>query len=123
MIVKKLAPILVMAAFVAGCAKPAPTADQVPPSDYAKSTKASVLSFVKSAKEDTRKNPKAAGTRAETYLESLQGAATYQTGEAKQICEDLVKKCKEVVESAKRSPGEVGKKLDEMAALANKLPG
>ena len=34
----------------------------------------------------------------------------------------LVQKCKEVAEVAKRS-GDVKKKLDELATIANKLPG
>ena len=91
----------------------------MPAADYAKDVKASVLRFVQSTKE----NPKAAGPQAEIFLEQLQGHAKRNVGEHKATYEQLVQKCKELSESGKRPPDEVRKKLDEMAALANKLPG
>jgi hypothetical protein len=110
---------LALAVLASGCSKSKPSPTAMPAADYAKDTKNSVLSFVNSAKE----SPKAAGAQAEMFLEQLQGYAKRQVGDNKDIYEQLVQKCKEVSESAKRSPGDVRKKLDEMAALANKLPG
>ena|SRR5437867_3907558 len=102
----------------AGCGPSRPAPIELAPSAYAKQVKESVLSFVQSGKE----SPKAVAGRAEVFLENLQGYARRPLDENKPIYEELVQKCKEVAEVAKRS-GDVKKKLDELATIANKLPG
>src|SRR5262249_31175478 len=88
---------------------------------YAKATKESVQQFAKAVKE----NPKQAGGLAEALLERLQVYTSRPVGENKAIYEELTQKCKSLLEAAKKSPGsaEVQKIANDMAALANKLPG
>jgi hypothetical protein len=107
--------------FASGCPRkqPAGKSETADPAEYAKATKQQVLGVVQLAKE----SPKSAGGQAEALLERLQAAPERLTGDNKPIYEELTKKCKELVDAAKRSPGDVTRLADQMAALANKLPG
>jgi hypothetical protein len=91
------------------------------PTEFARTTKQQVQQFVRAAKE----TPKSAGGQAEALLERLTVYKSRPVGDNGPIYEQLLEKCKEIVDSAKRSPGsaEVMKKVEEMAALASKLPG
>jgi hypothetical protein len=91
------------------------------PAEYARATKQQVLRFVQVANENLR----SAGGEAEALLERLQVYTSRPVGENKSIYEQLTQTCKELVDAAKRSPGsaDVKKKVDELTALANKLPG
>ena len=91
------------------------------PTEFARTTKQQVQQFVRAAKEA----PRSAGGDAVALLERLEVYKARPIGDNGPIYEQLVQKCKEVIDAAKRSPGsaEVMKKLDEMAALAGKLPG
>lgn len=112
--------VLCIAAFAAALASSAcghkPSPADIKEADYSKDMKESVLVFVKAAKE----NPKGAGNQAEVFVEKLQGYGQRPVGANKEVYEQLVQKCKEVVDLSRKS-GDVRKKLDEMAALANKL--
>lgn len=117
----KLASILTalsLAIFVPGCGPYRPGPIEITETNYSKEIKESVAGFVRSAKE----NIKTVGPQAEIFLEKLQGYSQRPVGANKDVYEQLVQKCKEVADTAKKS-GDVRKKLDEMAALANKLPG
>jgi len=88
--------------------------------EFARTTKTQVLQFVKAAKENT----KTAGGQAEALFERLQVYKSRPVGSNGPVYEEMLQKCKELVDTAKKSPGsgEVTRKLDELAALANKLP-
>jgi len=108
---------------VAGCAgggKGTAKAEGEDAAEFARTTKTQVLQFVKVSKE----NPKTAGGQAEALLERLQVYKSRPVGSNGPVYEDMLQKCKELVDAAKKSPGsgEVTRKLDELAALANKLP-
>jgi Txe/YoeB family toxin of Txe-Axe toxin-antitoxin module len=114
--------VLSLALAVVGCSsKSTMKSEGQDPAEYARATKQQVLQFVKSAKE----NPKSARGDAEALLERLQVYTSRPVGDNQAIYEQLVKKCQDLISTAKRSPGsgDVSKKLDELAALANKLPG
>src|SRR5262245_60591632 len=113
------AAVLVAVAF--GCARPAKPTDKLDAAGYAHLIKRMVLEFVQEAK----KNPESAGQRASDLLETLKRYPNQPFGEYKEIYGQLTKKCGALLEEAQRSPGStaVTKQLDEMAALANKLPG
>jgi hypothetical protein len=114
--------VLSLGLAVVGCSsKSTMKSEGEDPAEFARATKQQVLQFVKSAKE----NPKSAGGDAEALLERLQVYTSRPVGDNQAVYEQLVKKCQELVNTAKRSPGsgDVTKKLDELAALANKLPG
>jgi len=115
---------VVLIATACGCSGRGPAAKKAEgedPAEYARATKQQVLQFVQMANE----NMKSAGGQAEALLERLQVHTTRPVGENKTIYEQLTQTCKELVDAAKRSPGsaDVKKKVDELAALANKLPG
>ena len=110
-----------LALAAAGCSgRPAVKAEGNDPAEYARATKQQVLQFVKAAKEA----PRSAGGQAEALLERLQVYPSRPVGDNQPTYEQLTQKCKELVDVAKRSPGsaDVRKKLDELAALASKLP-
>jgi hypothetical protein len=109
---------MALPALALGCGPSRPAPVQMQPSLYAKQLKAKVHTFVKASKE----NPKGVAGRSEIFLEILQDSAKRPPDENKPIYEELVQKCKDVLATARRSPGEVNKKLDEMAVVANKLP-
>src|SRR5262245_40821156 len=113
------AAVLVAVAF--GCARPAKPTDKLDAAGYARLIKRLVLEFVQEAK----KNPEAAGQKASDLLETLKSHPKQPVGEHKEIYAELTTKCGALLEAAKRSPGSAAthKHLDEMAALANKLPG
>jgi hypothetical protein len=96
-------------------------ASEDPATVYARTTKIRVLEFVQEAK----KRPKSLGQGASVLLETLEVHPNQAVGEHKNVYELLTRKCKELVDLANRSPGsaEIHKKLNEMAALANQLPG
>jgi len=108
----------VLLVVVTGCGQSRPAPIPMETSEYAKQLKANVLRFVQAGKE----NPKAIAGRAEIFLETLQDHTRRTVDENKPVYEELVRKCKEVVDTSQGS-GDVKKKLDEMATLANKLPG
>src|SRR5262245_3655706 len=100
-----------------GCPRKPPTGktESADPTEYARATKQAVLGVVTVAKE----SPKSAAGQAEGLLERLQAAPERLTGDNKPIYEELTRKCKELVDAAKRGSAEVGKLADQMAALAN----
>jgi len=114
--------VLLALFLAAGCSRKATgPVEGTDAAEYAKATKQQVLAFAQVAKE----NPKSAGGQAEGLLERLQVHPTRPVGDNKPIYEELTKKCKDLVDAAKRSPGsaEVTKLVSEMVDLANKLPG
>ena len=114
-----LSVLLILAA--TGCPKKQPPGktESADPTEYARATKQTVLGVVQSAKE----NPKSAAGQAEGLLERLQAAPERLMGDNKPIYEELTKKCKELVDAAKRGSADVTRLANEMADLANKLPG
>jgi hypothetical protein len=104
-----------------GCSGSAADRDAKDPAVYARAIKKDVADFVQAAK----KRPKTVKEQAAIFLEKLEAHASHPVGDHKAIYEQLTQKCKELVAAAKSSPGsaEVTKKLNEMAALADKLPG
>jgi hypothetical protein len=113
--------VAVLAALGFGCSSgPAPLTNQ-DSTEYARTIKQKVLDFV----QDAKKSPKTVGQEAAVLVEMLEVYPSQPVGEYKAILADLTEKCKQLAEAAKRSPGsaEVTKLLNEMAALANKLPG
>jgi hypothetical protein len=95
-------------------------AESKDPNVYARSIKTDVLNFVKDAKE----NPRTIVGNGSILLEKLQAHPSHPVGDNKATYEALVQKCKELVEAARTSgAADVNRKLEEMSALANKLPG
>jgi hypothetical protein len=90
------------------------------PAVYARSIRHDVHQFVQSSKE----SPRTVRDQATVFLEKLESYPSHPVGENGQIYEDLTRKCKELIEAAKRGPtsADVARKLDEMKALADKLP-
>ena len=107
----------------AGCAgnKSAVKAEGDDAAEYAKTTKQQVKQCVQVGRE----NPRTVGAEAEALLERLQVHTSRPVGEHKATYEQLTQKCKDLVDAAKKSPGssEVKKLLDDLNALADKLPG
>jgi transcription initiation factor IIE alpha subunit len=106
---------LMLVAF--GCSAPPP------PQKSAAATKQQVLEFVKKTKENLRS--KSVADDAAVFLEGLRSNQAKAADDGNgALYDDLCQKCKQVVETARNSPGsqEVAKKLDELAEIANKLP-
>ena len=108
----------VLAACVAGCGPSRPAPIVMKPDAYAKSMKENVLIFVQQSKE----SPRSVAQRGEVLLETLQDYKKRPQDENQAVYAELVEKGKDVVQTAQKS-GDVKKKLDELAAIANKLPG
>jgi hypothetical protein len=99
-----------------GCSKPVVVGSK----DTARAMKQATRNLVARAKE----NPKAGARQAEALGESLQALAHKGTDENRSIYEEMANKCKEIADLSDRPGGsDVTKKLDELVALANKLPG
>jgi hypothetical protein len=92
--------------------------DAKDPAAYARSMKQDVQQFVQESKQNLR----SVKDQAPLFLEKLEAYPSHPVGDNGPIYEELTKKCKELVEAASRS-GDVRKKLDELAAIANRLPG
>jgi hypothetical protein len=103
----------------AGCSKP--KLDSQTPDYYARDIKRDVHNFVQAAKT----NPKIAGQEGAILLEKLEAYPTQPVGDYEEIYAQLAAKCKELVEAANRKApaAEISAKLNQLAALANKLPG
>jgi len=104
-----------------GCKpKPQGTPENADATEFGRATRQQVLGFVKVARE----SPKGAAAQAQALLERLEVHGSRPVGDNKPVYEELTQKCKSVVEAAKASPGsaEVNKLLNEMEALAKKLP-
>jgi hypothetical protein len=105
--------------FISGCKRETQAdLDAKDPAVYARSIKEDVKQFV----QESKQNPRSVKDQAPLFLEKLEAYPSHAVGDNGPIYEELTKKCKELVEAASRS-GDVRKKLDELAAIANKLPG
>jgi hypothetical protein len=91
--------------------------DAKDPAVYARMIKQDVQQFV----QDAKQNPRTLKDQASIFLEKLEAHTSQPVGDNGPIYEQLTQKCKELVEAASRL-GDARKKLDEMAALAKKLP-
>jgi hypothetical protein len=107
---------------LAGCSGSSPKSlDSQDPAKYAQKIKSQVYSFV----EEARRNPRTAGEQAAVLLEELETYQNRPVGSHGSIYAQLLQTCQQLVEAAKTAGGkaEVDKKLSEMKALADQLPG
>jgi hypothetical protein len=109
------------ALLLAGCLKGPAKLDTKDPDYYAQKIKRQVYELVQAAWQD----PKAAGPQGSVLLEELEGYKTQPVGDHEATYEQLLQKCRELVEAANRraSQAQIRKTLGEMKALADKLPG
>lgn len=109
---------VVLAAGVAGCGPSRPAPIVMKPDAYAKQMKENILIFVQQSKE----SPRSVAQRGEVLLETLHDYKKRPQDQNQALYEELLQKAKEIQQTAQKS-GDVKPKLDELAALANKLPG
>jgi hypothetical protein len=107
---------------LAGCSPPKPkNLDSEDPGKYAQKIKSQVYSFV----EEARRNPRSVSEQGAVLLEELDIYQKQPVGSHGSIYAQLLQSCQQLVEAAKTAGGkaEVDKKLSEMKALADQLPG
>jgi hypothetical protein len=104
-----------------GCSTKPTNLDSQDPAKYAQKIKVQVYSLV----EEGRRKPRTVGEEAAVLLEELEIYQKQPVGSHGSIYGQLLQTCQQLVEAAKTSGGkaEVDKKLGEMKALADQLPG
>jgi hypothetical protein len=85
-------------------------------SAYALRIKRTIVEFVAEGKQ----NPTAAPKEAAVLVETLEVYKSQPVGEHEAVYAELLERCRQL---SSASGADVRKKLDELAALANKLPG
>ncbi len=106
------------ALLLAGCSRNPTNLATKDPAYYAQKVKGRVYELVQAV----RANPKAAGPQGSLLLEELEGYQTQPVGDHEATYAQLLEKCRELVEAAKRNAS-VTQQLNEIKALADKLPG
>jgi hypothetical protein len=100
-----------------GCGGPGPPPPETKdPAVYARTIKQAVNAFVTEAKSDLATAPK----QAAILLETLEVYKGQPVGDHEAIYAELTARCREL---ANAKGADVQKKLNDMAALAQKLPG
>lgn len=107
--------------FLGGCSGKNQDLDTGDPAKYAEKIKNRVHNMV----EAVRRSPGSAREQASVLLEELEVYEKQPVGEHETVYAQLLQNCWELVEAAGRSGSgaEVARKLNEMKALADKLPG
>lgn len=113
--------ILSLAVLLTGCARNPQKLDTKDPVVYAKKIKTQVYNTV----QTVRRSPRTASEQSAVLLEELEVYSSQPVGEHETTYAQLLQKCQELLAASQKSGGgaEVSRKLNEMKALADKLPG
>ena len=116
-----LVPALLVGVGLSGCNPPPGGDESGDPAAYALDIKTQVTEELSRAKA----NPAAAADSVAVLIENLEGYQDQPVGQHGETYAALLAGCKELKEMCDQSAGaaEIGAKIDEVLALAGKLPG